>query len=88
MLRPHQDVTRPPGSGTEGSKLENLEEGVMEVAGIATALCSSGSPPPAWQPRVIFIQSHDDISIQGLTFFFILIQVTPSSAREAELPPS
>lgn len=29
MLRPHQDITRPPGRSTKGSKLENLEEGVM-----------------------------------------------------------
>lgn len=87
MLRPRQDVTRPPGSGTEGSELENLEEGVMEVAGIATAPCSSGSPPPTWPLWVIFIQSHDSISIQGLTdFFFNLNLGNPIQCKRGRAP--
>ena len=75
MLRPRRDVTRLLGSGTKGSKLENLEEGVMELAGIAPAPCSRGSATPAWQPGVISIQSTDSISIQGLTYYLVFLNL-------------
>lgn len=49
MLRPHQDITRPPRSSTKGSKLENLEEGVMHC--YCTLLIGFSDPLPrlaAW----------------------------------------
>lgn len=57
----------------------------MELTGIATAPCSSGSLTPTWQPWVIFIQSTDGISIQG-PFFFFKFRLSHPVQHRPELP--